>query len=128
MTYAEHIAPFMTKYCNDCHGSALAGAERKGAPSDHNFDSLEGVLQAAQHIDEAAAAGPGSTNAAMPPSGDKPTREERAQLGEWIACQIAAGEVEGHEHDPAPEQDENHEHADADVDHHEGDASVEHSH
>ena len=36
-----------------------------------------------------AAAGPDAVNTLMPPDGDKPTEEQRRQLGQWLACATA---------------------------------------
>jgi hypothetical protein len=86
LTYANFGQPFMASYCTRCHSSELVGAQRKGAPSFHDFDSLFGVKAVSMHVDETTASGPASTNKGMPPDGAKPTLEERKQLGEWIAC------------------------------------------
>ena len=87
LTYEDFAAPFMAAYCTRCHSSTLTGAARNGAPQAHDFDTLEGILLVADHVDEHAAAGPDSTNELMPPNGAIPTDEERAQLGEWLACE-----------------------------------------
>ena len=77
----------MEDYCTRCHSSALVGAARNGAPSDHNFDTLANIHDTAlEHIDEEAAAGPDHVNTSMPPSGPRPTEAERQKLGEWLAC------------------------------------------
>jgi uncharacterized membrane protein len=74
-------------YCVSCHSSTLSGAERRGAPSDHNFDSLIGIVEELDHIDEDAAAGPNVVNRVMPPAGlPAPSVAERTLLGEWLAC------------------------------------------
>jgi hypothetical protein len=39
-----------------------------------------------EHIDTAAAAGPGAMNAPMPPDCEAPMLREREQLGSWLAC------------------------------------------
>lgn len=77
---------FMDRYCTSCHSSAIHGGNRRGAPPDHNYDSIEGVQKDLDHLDRAAAAGPAADNEAMPPYGPAPTADERAQLGAWIAC------------------------------------------
>jgi hypothetical protein len=77
---------FMANYCTSCHSSLLRGGARKGAPEDHNYDSLEGVQQDPTHVDVAAGAGPEGVNDFMPPYGRKPTAEERQQLSRWLAC------------------------------------------
>ncbi len=86
LTYASFGQPFMTNYCTRCHSSTLSGAARMGAPAFHDFDTQLGVQQVAEHVDEAAGAGPAATNEAMPPDGAKPTLDERQKLAEWIAC------------------------------------------
>lgn len=95
LTYENFGAPFMEKYCTNCHSSTKTGEARHCAPADHDFDTLDGVLEVAEHIDEYAAGGPDGTNAAMPPSGPKPTDDERKQLGEWLACELAASDDGG---------------------------------
>lgn len=87
LTYASFGKPFMEAYCTKCHHSALRGAERMGATSFHDFDTLFGIKAVHEHIDFTSASGPAATNTSMPPDGHpQPTREERTQLGEWIAC------------------------------------------
>lgn len=87
LTYDNFGETFMTNYCTRCHASTLTGTARQGAPAFHDFDTLEGVMQVADHIDEAAGAGPAAVNEFMPiDDGPKPTLEEREQLAEWIAC------------------------------------------
>jgi len=86
LTYEGFGKPFMEQYCTRCHASALRGAQRHGAPSFHDFDTLFGIKAVYDHIDETSASGPASTNTSMPPDAPAPTLEERRQLGEWIAC------------------------------------------
>ncbi|CAN5822449.1 hypothetical protein BH11MYX3_BH11MYX3_45680 [soil metagenome] len=86
LTYASFGKPFMEDYCTRCHSSELAGDDRHGAPSFHDFDSLFGIKAVSDHIDETAAAGPAATNTGMPNDGKEPTLAERKQLGEWISC------------------------------------------
>jgi uncharacterized membrane protein len=87
LTYDSFASRFMQRYCTRCHAASLRGSDRRGAPSDHDFDTLEGLrLTHAQHIDEQAAAGPDGENSAMPPSSPKPSTDERRKLGEWLAC------------------------------------------
>lgn len=88
LTYESFGAAFMETYCVRCHSSMNAGVARKGAPEDHDFDTLAGILAAAEHIDEVAAAGPARTNREMPPSAPKPSDAARKQLGEWLACEL----------------------------------------
>lgn len=86
LTYDSFGRQFMESYCTRCHASTLTGAARMGATAFHDFDSLAGVRAVANHIDETAASGPGATNEAMPPNGNKPSLAEREMLAEWIAC------------------------------------------
>lgn len=89
--YENFGAPFMEAYCVRCHSAALVGEARNGAPLYHDFDTLLGILQVANHVDAYAAAGPDAVNTQMPPSGAKPTVDERYQLGEWLACEVERG-------------------------------------
>ena len=89
LTYDNFGQPFMERYCTRCHASYLHGADRQGAPLYHDFDTLFGIVAVADHVDEWAAAGPNASNEFMPPDGDKPTLEEREQLGTWLACEVA---------------------------------------
>ena len=86
LTYDTFGKPFMERYCTRCHSSELVGAQRMGAPSFHDFDTLFGVKAVSVHIDETSAAGPASTNDGMPLDGPSPPLAERRDLGEWIAC------------------------------------------
>lgn len=100
LTYDNFGKPFMEKYCTWCHNSTLTRSKRNGAPLYHDFDSLMGVLQTPDHIDQQTGIGPEASNDFMPPercpsepggalvvSCAKPTDEERRQLAEWIACE-----------------------------------------
>jgi len=88
LTYETFGEDFMASYCTRCHSSKLEGAARNGAPLDHDFNSLVGVLSVAEHIDEYAAAGPDAVNEVMPPDGEAPSAEERELLGQWLACEL----------------------------------------
>lgn len=88
LTYENFAAPFMTEYCVECHDSAKRGADRKGAPSFHDFDTYFGIRAVRDHIDETTAAGPAAINDGMPNTDKKPTLDERYLLGEWIACDL----------------------------------------
>jgi uncharacterized membrane protein len=89
LSYETFGRDFMTSYCTRCHSSSLSGPARNGAPNDHDFDTFEGIMAQAEHIDEYAAAGPSATNTEMPPSGAAPSEDERLKLGEWLACETA---------------------------------------
>jgi hypothetical protein len=86
LTYENFGKPFMEKYCTQCHSSELIGAARQGAPTFHDFDTVEGIRGPDDHIDETAAAGPAAITEAMPCDDPTPTLMERYQLGEWLAC------------------------------------------
>ena len=88
LTYDDFGKPFVESYCVRCHASELTGDARRGAPLGHDFDSLEGILLVADHIDQLAAAGPDHVNETMPPNGDKPSLHEREQLGQWLDCEL----------------------------------------
>lgn len=88
LTYADDIQPIMEKYCVSCHSSELTGTSaRMCAPGDHNFETEDGLIEEAHHVDLSAAAGPDSVNTQMPPKGyPAPSEAERKKLGEWLAC------------------------------------------
>lgn len=86
LTYASFGQAFMQSYCLRCHSESVKGADRKRAPSDHNFDLPLDVRLLADHIDRYAGAGPEATNTIMPPNGPLPSEAERRQLSEWLAC------------------------------------------
>ncbi len=86
LTYDNFGEAFMEDYCLRCHSIDVEGADRQGAPSDHNFDTRLEVLALKEHIDWMTGAGPGAVNEQMPPSGNAPSLEERTQLSTWLAC------------------------------------------
>jgi len=89
LTYDSFGKAFMDEYCVRCHSTQLeTEVERMFAPPGHDFDVFEGILGVAEHVDQMAAAGPNKVNTMMPPSGAKPTMEEREQLGKWLACEL----------------------------------------
>jgi uncharacterized membrane protein len=77
---------FFAFYCRDCHSNTKSGAERHDAPTDVNFDDLAQVKALTDEIDRWAASGPAATNTDMPPDDPRPSADERAQLGAWLAC------------------------------------------
>jgi hypothetical protein len=90
LSYENFGKPFMEAYCTECHDTHKKGADRQGATSFHDFDTIYGIRAVYEHIDLTSAAGPtGIVNDSMPPD-DKPqpTLEERKQLGEWLACDM----------------------------------------
>ena len=86
LTYNNFGKPFMENYCTRCHHSDLVGEARMGAPSFHDFETLDGIKFVWEHIDQTTASGPKATNTSMPPNGSKPMLAERQMLAEWIAC------------------------------------------
>ena len=91
---------FMETYCTACHSSELTRSQRNGAPLYHDFDTLLGVKQTPEHIDEQAGHGPNAKNDFMPPKRcpsipggaldrdyPQPTADERTKLAEWMACE-----------------------------------------
>jgi hypothetical protein len=100
LTYENFGKPFMEKYCTWCHDKAITRSNRNGAPIYHDYDTLLGVLETPDHIDQQAGSGPKASNDFMPPGRcpsvaggklsvdcEQPTEEERQQLSEWIACE-----------------------------------------
>jgi cytochrome c5 len=86
LTYDSFGRSFMERYCTRCHASTLTGSARMGATAFHDFDTLIGIRNVADHVDQTAGSGPDATNTSMPPNGDRPTLSEREQLAEWLAC------------------------------------------
>lgn len=85
LSYESFGRAFFESYCLRCHSAAISGDDRI-APAGRDFDELELIRENASWIDQFAAAGPKGEHQSMPPSGDKPTLEQRKQLGEWLAC------------------------------------------
>ncbi len=52
LTWDNFGQGFMAKYCTSCHSSLLTNSHRNGAPYLHDFDSLFGVLEVSDHVDE----------------------------------------------------------------------------
>ncbi|AKT37896.1 c-type cytochrome [Chondromyces crocatus] len=87
LTWESFGQGFMETYCMSCHSSSLSGSARKGAPVEHDYDTLEASREAgAEHIDRTTAAGPARVNRRMPPVYPEPSEDERRMLGEWLAC------------------------------------------
>lgn len=95
---------FMDAYCINCHSSTLPRSKRNGAPLYHDFDTLTGVLEVANHIDEQSGFGPNAHNTFMPGAGTDGrcpsvvggsldeacpgiSEEERTNLAQWLACE-----------------------------------------
>ncbi|HEU4731611.1 MAG TPA: hypothetical protein VFT22_27135 [Kofleriaceae bacterium] len=101
LTWDNFGQKFMADYCTACHDSQLSHAQRNGAPLFHDYDTLAGVLELPDHVDEYAGSGPDAHNTIMPPgrcpsvpggSLDRdcptPSDAERTMLSMWIACEI----------------------------------------
>lgn len=73
--------PFLLDHCKGCHSKALPADMRQDAPPGVDFDTLADVREWAPRIWMRAA----DQNDTMPPVG-APGPEERALLGEWLAC------------------------------------------
>jgi len=86
LNYAEFGRPFMEAYCISCHSDDVVGANRQGAPSDHNFDTQFECQAFADHLDRMSGSGPEATNTQMPPKEPRPSPQERQMLSEWLAC------------------------------------------
>lgn len=80
LTYESFGRDYLAANCQTCHGRG--GSERKGAPSDYDFGTVEGVQKWRSRIFARAA----GDNVTMPPGPDDPPREGRAKLSEWLAC------------------------------------------
>lgn len=105
LTWDNFGHDFMFKYCVNCHDSALPLSKRNGAPLFHDFDTLLGVLEVPDHIDEQTGWGPKAHNDFMPGAGtngrcpsklggsldeDCPKIDgaTRTKLAQWIACEV----------------------------------------
>lgn len=85
-TYENFGEAFMDTYCTRCHSSAVTGIARNGATPNFDFDTLEGIVEHIDYIEDLAAAGPKDTNTLMPPSDTGPSLDERKRLGQWLSC------------------------------------------
>jgi hypothetical protein len=86
LTFENFGGPFILDHCKGCHSGALPADMRQDAPPGVDFDSLDDVRHWAPRIWARAA----DQNATMPPVG-APGPEERALLGEWLACGAPVG-------------------------------------
>lgn len=84
LTYSSFGTVFMARYCLRCHSQNVSN--RHDAPAASNFDTVDQIRDWADEIDLEAGSGPDSTNTGMPEDSPKPTKEERKQLSEWLAC------------------------------------------
>ena len=87
LTYENFGGPFINSNCTGCHHSALSDGERQNAPPGFDFETVALIRTHADRI----WARSGDDNATMPPAGP-PEAEERALLGEWLACGAPAAD------------------------------------
>lgn len=81
LTYENFGGPFINSNCTGCHHSGLGDGERQKAPLGVDFETIELIRAQADRI----WARSGDQNDTMPPAGP-PGADERALLGEWLAC------------------------------------------
>jgi hypothetical protein len=82
LSYENFGAAFFASYCLRCHSAQKTGADRNDAPVGLNFDDLAFIQSMTEHIWGQA----GDSNTTMPAGAPKPTPDERAKLGAWLAC------------------------------------------
>jgi uncharacterized membrane protein len=81
LDYDSFGAPFFLTWCIGCHSSNLREGARQKAPLGIDFNSRDDIRKHKDRIWARA----GDSNTSMPPAGG-PSTEERARLGEWLAC------------------------------------------
>jgi hypothetical protein len=81
LSFENFGGPYLLDHCKGCHSKAIPASMRQGAPVGIDFDTIADVRDMADRIWARAA----DQNASMPPVG-APGPEERAALGEWLAC------------------------------------------
>ncbi|MBA2320499.1 MAG: hypothetical protein H0V89_05025 [Deltaproteobacteria bacterium] len=80
LTWEGFAQPFFSSWCTSCHGSALVGLARHGAPEGIDFDTLEATIPFSPLIELVAV-----DALTMPPT-DAIEPAHRARLADWIAC------------------------------------------
>jgi uncharacterized membrane protein len=65
--------------CNNCHSSAIQGAQRQDAPEDLNFDDLATVRDEAESMY-------GQTESGSMPPGGTVTGTDLENMRIWLAC------------------------------------------
>jgi hypothetical protein len=81
LTYENFGAPFFLTWCEGCHSTKIPEGSRQNAPLTMNFNTLDDVRAHKDRIWARAA----DSNSTMPPAGG-PSANDRAMLGEWLAC------------------------------------------
>ena len=89
--WSEKVQPFLAARCYECHGE-------KKAKHKLRLDSKEGILKGGSELGPAVVPGkpeasplvtvcglPTGQELAMPPKGERPTKEEIAVIRTWIA-------------------------------------------
>jgi uncharacterized membrane protein len=82
VTYDSFGKSFLDTYCVRCHSAEKTGFARYGAPDKVNLDVLDIVKKDKKDIVKLVA-----VKKQMPPSGLKPTDEERAKVKTWLECE-----------------------------------------
>lgn len=80
LRYQNFGAAFVDAYCQSCHSSQ--SIDRQGAPGEFIFDTVEQIQRHRARIFVRSAA----DNDSMPPGPNDPSKEQRKQLAEWLAC------------------------------------------
>jgi len=90
LTYENFGKGILDRHCNGCHSDFMRAGQRGDAPLDVNLNKWEYVLQWADRIQVRAV-----DQLDMPPTGTM-VPLERAQLGEWLRCDVLPqiGEVQ----------------------------------
>ncbi len=81
LSAANFGMPFLLTWCAGCHSADLPADERAGAPVGVDLDTLDAAQEQLLRI-YARTVLDGAT---MPPAGG-PSEQERAMLGDWLAC------------------------------------------
>ena len=80
-TWENTAQPIVHTWCTPCHGAAVTGADRSGAPADVALDTRDDLVLWADEVAQTIQ----TTSPTMPPAGGL-TDDERAALVEWLAC------------------------------------------
>lgn len=78
-TYVTFAQPFFAAYCTRCHGTAVVGDDRNGAPVGYNWDDEASVRAHRPEMRSIV----GVLNL-MPPTVPRPSCDDRRRLVRWI--------------------------------------------